>query len=255
MLLPKVDGQLQLQHFWRRSIFRWLLRLSALSAIFSYGILIVSSPRQLKKLLDSAFEFDDYYSSTDADHYLGFDVTPYHNHLRTKRHGTSTSSSSSDDLLHISFQLHDPKTFPLNTDLHHSKCPTGEVIAVIENGTGYPQGVNRTGELPPSLVRVDESPRFDNTSNISHVGRGSGRVLDFTTTISTNLKILFIGDSVMMQLAQSFDQMVMGGVSESGNSTRKFLWKHWRTMEDGLVAYMYVFDDALYVCYSNLYIL
>ena len=97
--------------------------------------------------------------------------------------------------------------------------------------------MNRTGELPPSLVRVDESPRFDNTSNISHVGRGSGRVLDFTTTISTNLKILFIGDSVMMQLAQSFDQMVMGGVSESGTGEKGKVMQHhdnasgeqWRT--------------------------
>ncbi|KAL7538445.1 hypothetical protein ACHAXR_008553 [Thalassiosira sp. AJA248-18] len=241
--MQKVPWQSQLRrHFWR---LRWLPRLAAFSAILSHGILIVSSPRQLKHLWDAAFDIDDY-----EDHYpyLGFVEAPYHDHLRTKHHasgtGTSSSSSSSaieDDLLHISFQLHDPKKVPLNTNLNHGvDCPRGELIDVLENGTGIPQGVMRTGELPPSLVRVDvdeQSARSDNTT--SHVGRGSGRVLDFTATISTNLKILFIGDSVMMQLAQAFDQMVMGGVNNqnhentSGNSTRKFLWKHWITAQDG----------------------
>eukprot|EP00581_Thalassiosira_minuscula_P016975 CAMPEP_0183715720 /NCGR_PEP_ID=MMETSP0737-20130205/9836_1 /TAXON_ID=385413 /ORGANISM="Thalassiosira miniscula, Strain CCMP1093" /LENGTH=630 /DNA_ID=CAMNT_0025944851 /DNA_START=119 /DNA_END=2011 /DNA_ORIENTATION=+ len=239
----KLGGQSQPRpHFWQ---LRWLLRLVAFSTILSYGILIVSSPMQLKHLLDAAFEIDDYENHSP---YLGFIEAPYHYHLRTRHHGKSgtvasssfSSSAIEDELLHITFQLHDPKTVPQKTDLHQNKCPLGELFHVLENGTKFPQGIIRTGELPPSLVRVhvdEQSVRFDNTT--SHVGSGSGRVLDFAATISTNLKILFIGDSVMMQLSQAFDQMVMGGVNgqnhenTSGNNTRKFLWKHWVRTEDG----------------------
>lgn len=61
----------------------------------------------------------------------------------------------------------------------------------------YPTEQIRTG-LPPSLSSLTQSNDHP---------RG-GRVLDFTATISTNLKILQIGHSVLVQLAHTFDEMV-----------------------------------------------
>jgi len=58
-----------------------------------------------------------------------------------------------------------------------------------------------------------------------------GQVLDFTVTISTILKPLFIGDSVMVQLAQVFDELLRGRESK----TRKILWESWCGHEGGTV--------------------
>ena len=56
-------------------------------------------------------------------------------------------------------------------------------------------------------------------------------MLDFIVTISTNLKLLFIGDSVMVQLAQVFDELLRGQESE----TCKVLWELWCGHEGGTV--------------------
>jgi hypothetical protein len=118
-----------------------------------------------------------------------------------------TGGSNSKDF-RITFQLHDPKTIPLKNLFNpYAKCPLDET---------------RDGVLPPSLTSVvqnDDYPR-------------GGRVLDFTATISTNLKILQIGDSVLVQLAQAFDEMVAcrPAAMTSGGfcRPREKIWEAWR---------------------------
>ncbi|KAL9191338.1 hypothetical protein ACHAXT_001044 [Thalassiosira profunda] len=77
----------------------------------------------------------------------------------------------------ISFRLHDPKDEP----------PPDKFLSV---GTFFCK--DRAG-LPPSLGPSDE-----------------GRLFDFTTTVSTNLNIIFIGDSLGHQFSQGFEAAVLG---------------------------------------------
>ena len=128
-------------------------------------------------------------------------------HSSKSTYGTGTNSN-----IRISFQLHDPITVPVNNTFNpYVTCPPGDVI----QGRGRrrkPTGEKRKVELPPSLINVEQSAEYP---------RG-GRVLNFTATISTNLKILQIGDSVGVQLAQTFDEMVgcrNGNVTSSVNGT------------------------------------
>lgn len=96
------------------------------------------------------------------------------------------STSEIDDNIRITFQLHNPTTVPLtNTFNPYVTCALG--VQYSGRGTRRrPTGETRYGTLPPSL---------------------RGPVLNFTATVSTNLKILQIGDSVGVQLAQAFDEM------------------------------------------------
>ena len=114
--------------------------------------------------------------------------------------------------IRMSFELHD-RNILKNTFTQYDPdrlCPLWEE--------------HQTWELPPSLIRVDGEQDF-------HGFVQSGRVLDFIVTISTNLKLLFIGDSVMVQLAQVFDELLRGQESE----TCKILWELWCGHEGGTV--------------------
>jgi len=193
------------------------------------------------RLLEAAFDVtntgavlvDNHASSLP----LGFHRTAYHKHVGTfhhndnndNNHHNATSSSS----LRISFQLHDPETHPLTNKYNlYVKCPLGKVTVGKKK---VPTGEFRSGELPPSLLRVEDD--IDSRG----IPR-SGRVLDFTVSISTNLKILLIGDSVMVQLAQAFDEMAMMGTGHHNSynnhpqPTRSIVWEAWRGHNGGTIA-------------------
>lgn len=138
-----------------------------------------------------------------------FKPTPFHKHIQQRQsnyvhhndiiHSSkSTFGTGENSNVRISFQLHDREVVPIKNSFNpYVTCKTG----MIFQGRGLrrkPTKEVRKGVLPPSLMSVTQSndhPR-------------EGRVLDFTATISTNLKILQIGDSVEVQLAQTFDEMV-----------------------------------------------
>ncbi len=166
---------------------RYLTRLIALSAFCS---ILFSQKRILTGII----------TSLEREKWL----------YRINRDSDFTNNTSPN--IRMSFELRDRKILK-NIFTQHDPdrlCPVGEE--------------NRTGELPPSLIRVDGEQDF-------HGFVRSGRVLDFTVTISTNLKLLFIGDSIMVQLAQVFDELLGGRESEN----RKVLWESWSGHEGGTV--------------------
>ena len=131
------------------------------------------------------------------DKQLLFQPTEFHKHIIKSTYETGGINSN----VRISFQLHD--FGPINNKLWERTCPVGMNPTFYRTGRSPiklrvdPDEV-RSGILPPSLTRVTQSNEYPR----------EGRVLDFTATISTNLKILHIGDSVGVQLAQGFDEMV-----------------------------------------------
>jgi hypothetical protein len=147
--------------------------------------------------------------------------------FRLTRNGIPSSdinNTSSQEEVHISFELHDPNTKPLTNAFNlYVKCPLGEVTI---GRKGIKTGQYRDGVLPPSLIRIDDTAIIDDGKR-----RSSGRVLDFTTTITTNLKILAVGDSVMLQLAQAFDE-ALGGLEMQ---SRTVLWESWSGHNGGTV--------------------
>ena len=149
--------------------------------------------------------------------------------FRLTRNGIPSSdinNTSSQEEVRISFELHDPNTKPLTNAFNlYVKCPLGEVT--IGRKGLIKTGQYRDGALPPSLIRIDDTAIIDGSK------RSSGRVLDITTTITTNLKILFIGDSVMLQLAQAFDES-LGGL-EMQQTPRTVLWESWSGHNGGTV--------------------
>lgn len=174
---------------------------------------LLSSTREVKKLLDVAF------ADIGANVFnSGFLPTYFsHNHIYTLKRSTCNLTVP-DENVRILFELHDPKTVPLHNVFNlYRKCPLGKVL---NPSTHQPTGRLRTGELPQSLIRVDDVRDYAGTIR-------SGRVLDFTVTISTNLKILLIGDSVMVQLGQAFDEIVGGNLH-----TRRVLWEAIKGNED-----------------------
>ena len=106
-------------------------------------------------------------------------------------HPSNTNQTSN---VRISFKLFDPAKLPFEgTFTQKYKCKIGS----LSNKN------TRSGLLPPSLMMgyFHENDMYDD--------RNGGRVLDFTTTISTNLNILQIGDSITMQLAEAIDEMLL----------------------------------------------
>ena len=184
---------------------RVTIRVLAFVAVLSYGVLVELSPRHLQKLLDAAFEsYKTKPDDSDPSHLR--DGRTRYNHIYSMRNATNVTAR-------ISFQLHDPKDWELRNVFNlYVKCPLGKVTVGKRK---VPTGEFRTGKLPQSLVRDDEG----------------NRILDFTTTISTDLKILIIGDSVGVQLAQAFDEMVGGKELES----RTVAWEAWRGHDGGTV--------------------
>ncbi|KAL7538030.1 hypothetical protein ACHAWF_005968 [Thalassiosira exigua] len=230
---------------------RWLIRAAAAAFFVLYqGRLLVTSHHDLSQLFDASFDAPsshDVVGALDGEggagkEILGFRRTRFHQHIRTRRGGDAARGSGGEGFVgvgrtggagdaggnstsasvRISFELHDPKTVPLTNAFNlYVRCPLGKVLAGKHK---IYTGEFRTGDLPPSLSRVTNG--FDARGTIR-----SGRVLDFTTTVSTDLKLLLVGDSVMIQLAQAFDEMV-GGVDLG---TRSVAWEAWHGHDGGTI--------------------
>lgn len=169
-----------------------------------------------------------------------FHPTPFHKHIYTKhikqneaKNYKNGPSDSKFNTTRITFELHDPKIVPLTNSYNlYVTCKVGDVT-VRKRRKPVPTGEKRSGVLPPSLKRVENITITSNTASndYNYNLQRSGRILDFTTTISTDLKILLIGDSVMAQLAESFDEMT-GGVELQ---SRQIIWEAWTGHEGGTV--------------------
>ena len=131
----------------------------------------------------------------------------------------------------ISFELHDPRTLPLTNVFNpYVLCPTGEVMI---GKSRRPTGQYRTGVLPPSLVRVAE----DDIGVVEEGANSGGRVLDFTATLSTNLRVMFVGDSVLVQLAHAVDESLLEGetIESRKIGSRSVLWESWTGHDGGSI--------------------
>ena len=206
-----------------------LLLLSFICFVFNahiYGRFLTPSLEVMTATIDQPFSHNDNYNYNNLTVKPEIEVEDQlssYKHIQTRQfsyvhHDNITHSSKStygtgtNSNIRISFQLHDPNVVPVNNTFNpYATCPLGKII----RGKGLrrkPTGEKRKGELPPSLINVEQSEEYP---------RG-GRVLNFTATISTNLKILQIGDSVGVQLAQTFDEMVgcrNGNLASSVNGT------------------------------------
>ena len=106
--------------------------------------------------------------------------------------------------IRISFQVHDPNILPFRNRF------TGECSFGPLDGEGGVRG----REIPSTLWRG--GLYIDDNRNYTHpLG-----VLDIGTTISTNLNILHIGDSVTQQIAGAMDEMLGAYELQSRNSVQ-----------------------------------
>ena len=92
-----------------------------------------------------------------------------------------------DGNVRISFRLHDPNVEPL----------PDKFAGVV----GYKCSTDK-GDLPPKLSK--------------------STILNFTTSISTDLKILFLGDSLAEQFSQSYDASLLGKGYEQNRLARTY---------------------------------
>ncbi|KAL9186865.1 hypothetical protein ACHAXT_010585 [Thalassiosira profunda] len=198
---------------------RWMIRIVAFAAILSYGIVIVSTPKHLQRLLDAAFDISRPEDAMGGPAEYGKGRFRRRGHIHAVEGGTNRTGTSPG--VRISFQLHDPDSRPLTNAFNlYVTCPLGKVMGGRKKTV--PTGEYRSGELPPALLRVD------NEVDLRGVPR-TGRVLDFTATISTDLKLLHLGDSVMVQLSQAFDEAA-GGLALG---SRRKVWEAWRGHDGG----------------------
>ncbi|EJK71625.1 hypothetical protein THAOC_06911, partial [Thalassiosira oceanica] len=82
---------------------------------------------------------------------------------------------------------------------------------------------NRARDLPPTLVDVRSEYEWAGSVapdpvNRDKFGRG-GRYLDFSTSVSTDLKVLFLGDSVAEQFGHAFDDAATTEAHLNPNAT------------------------------------
>ncbi len=119
----------------------------------------------------------------------------YHNYYHTQQQNILSElayGENYNDTIRISFELVETTKNWTNIHPHgNMKCPLGEIEYRSEL-----TGETRDGELPSTL-----QPWHPDYPHDSHI-------LDFSAFIETDLKILFIGDSVMLQLGEAFNQMV-----------------------------------------------
>ena len=140
--------------------------------------------------------------STDDKENNGKNSSSALNHIQT----IESNHNTTDANVRISFQLHDPDITPFK-DLYapHHGCALGE----LSKGGGH-----RVLDLPSAL----------------HLDGNGGRVLDFTTTLSSNLKILQLGDSVTFQMSEALDEMFG---AEHAPQKRHYLWEAFPGGEGG----------------------
>lgn len=144
------------------------------------------------------------------------------NHIHTINNNIS-SNYSHNDTIRISFQLHDPTDVPFKDLFAPSHgCKLGKMAPPAGGGI-------RTGEIPPSLLIGGGLSGIEHDNHYPDLQSAAGRVLDFTTTISSNLKILHIGDSVTLQIAEALDEMM--GAQEL--QSRRQLWEAWKGADGG----------------------
>ena len=168
----------------------WLLRIIVVIGLLAFVVIIHLRVFQEASAVDNAVSTKDRLIRNDTIITHDKNVTRRH-YIRTDTEGTAwveshaprnqttinnTSSTIRNRDVRISFRLHDPDDVPYPTkflSVHGYMCPS-----------------YGAGPLPQSM---------------------SGRtVLNFTTTISTDLNILFIGDSISQQFAQGFYASVLG---------------------------------------------
>lgn len=152
------------------------------------------------------------------------DASTATNHIQAISNHADDQMPLGDTSIRISFSLHDPHSHPFRKLFSSLTCYIGEA-------TDLKGGVVRDEKLPPSLMLGGEY-----SSPLLGIQRSGGRVLDFTTTISTNLKILHIGDSITIQIAQALDEMMMlknDTQSSKSSSNRQLLWESWSGGEGG----------------------
>ena len=169
----------------------WLLRIISVIGLLAFVVIIHLQVFQEDAVaVDNAVSTEDRLIRNDTINTHDKNITRRY-YIRTDTEGTAwveshaprnqttinnTSSTNSNRDVRISFRLHDPNDVPYPTkflSVHGYMCPS-----------------YGSGPLPQSM---------------------SGRtILNFTTTISTDLNILFIGDSISQQFAQGFYASVLG---------------------------------------------
>ncbi|KAL7541368.1 hypothetical protein ACHAXR_010855 [Thalassiosira sp. AJA248-18] len=143
---------------------------------------------------------------------------PKIDHIHTITDNGHTNDTSTN--IRISFSVHDPITLPFKSLFVPKRCNLGHLY----------HGNIRSDELPPSLILGGSLGSSSDPHNIANIRRAGGRILDFTTTISTNLKILHIGDSISIEIAQALDEMLGGGQKLY---PRQRLWQSWGDADGG----------------------
>lgn len=176
---------------------RWLARIFAFIAIVCYDV-----HRGIK-----------HHGAKSSAEGSGGDAGPP-NHIHAVDRGPS---SLNDTSVRISFSVHDPQAVPFHNAFVIRRCELGPLK----------KGGSRTDEVPPSLLLGGGL----GTDHLPDVRRSGGRILDFTTTVSTNLKILQIGDSITIDVAESLDEMLGG--AELGS--RRSLWSAWFGADGGTI--------------------
>ena len=147
---------------------RCLVRVITLSATLIM-FLLSSQERQvavmMSALRSSSKHYDNDYDGSSSFRRTRNYQAIYANYSQISRDSPSSlseyaaydnnNSSFHDDIVRISFELHDPNTKPLTNAFNlYVKCPLGEVTTgrkgLIKTGQ------YRDGALPPSLIRIDD---------------------------------------------------------------------------------------------------
>mmetsp|Transcript_9894 Transcript_9894/g.21440 ORF Transcript_9894/g.21440 Transcript_9894/m.21440 type:complete len:563 (+) Transcript_9894:27-1715(+) len=132
------------------------------------------------------------------------------------QHWTTSRSPRHNSLpigTRISFQLRDTGEFGARTD---DSC--------YKNDEDARRFWTRTMELPPTLIDARsakewevQAAKLNGQSSSGTSGGGGkemegrgGRILDFSTSIATDLKIMFLGDSVAEQFSKAFEAAATG---------------------------------------------
>jgi len=163
-----------------------VVAISALAALLRLRLLITMDSNNQDDLLSEHKDLENGRGSGNSDRRSirtdtgeGSSWTESHSPPSSSSDQSSTTAKKQGKDIRISFRLHDPMDVP-----HPTQFLSVEKYKCL-------------AALPPSL---------------------SGRAhLSFTTTISTNLNILFLGDSVAQQFAQGFYASVLGEGNYGGH--------------------------------------